>query len=182
VLELRWTHDEREDRITIELRAKGRRVLPFTIASMALQHSVSLTLKDASEGLLFTSESDYPLTIWELPASIGAITTTTNDAIAVLSTVVPMERAEERVVETSDLSWFFDRYTEPQDWWEASHLKLQSRWQAIRSTVETELSDIQVLRIGQSSNWGLFGSIHIFVFGRALDGTIIGLHTITVET
>jgi Nuclease A inhibitor-like protein len=147
---------------------------------MALQHSVSLTLKEASEGLLFTSESDYPLTIWELPASIGTITTI--DAISILSTVVPMERVEERVDETSDLSWFFDRNTEPQDSWEASHLKLQSRWQAIRSTVETELSNVQVLRIGQSSNWGLFGSIHIFVFGRALLGTIVGLHTITVET
>jgi Nuclease A inhibitor-like protein len=146
---------------------------------MVLQHSVSLTLKEASEGLLFTSESNYPLTIWELP--VGTEDITNNNALSVLASAVQIE-GDGRIVEASDLSWFFDRYTIPQDYWEDSHHKQQARWEAVRTAIETALSNVQVLRIGQSSNWGLFGSIDVFVFGLASDGTVVGLHTVAVET
>jgi hypothetical protein len=45
------------------------------------------------------------------------------------------------------------------------------------------LLNVEVFRIGQRTDHGLTGSIDIFIIGRyIIDGTVIGLHTISVET
>lgn len=149
--------------------------------------TVTMALKRASANLLFTSESDFPLTVWEmpLPASPASPATplqiTSENAMEVLIAAVPIATAD-RVVETSDLNWFFDRYTLSQDWWEPEQHADISRWQGLRSELEAELTDIQVFRIGQPSDWGLVGAIDVFVLGRASEGTLVGLHTVSVET
>ena len=149
-----------------------------------------MELKEASAGLLFTSESDYPLTVWELTTALTLTTSTplllqltTENAMEVLIAAVPIATVD-RVVEVSDLNWFFDRYTLPQDWWEPEQHADVPRWKSLRSVLEAQLTDIQVFRIGRPSEWGLVGAIDVLVVGRcASEGTLlVGVHTVSVET
>jgi DNA (cytosine-5)-methyltransferase 1 len=164
--------------------------------SVTTKHDRTLTeiLQDAIAGLLFTSESDYSLTVFELP------TTTPNIAIdnaltILLSTDMPSSIDKDHrqywsvipTIVTSSLDWFFDRYTIVQDWWEPVQHSALRRWQQLRDifTNDDRLSNVQVFRIGQSTDWGLSGSTDVFIIGHhgtGCTGIFVGLHTVSVET
>jgi Nuclease A inhibitor-like protein len=144
-----------------------------------------LQLTDAVSGLLFTSESDYPLTVFELPA----VSVNIENAVSVLLPATDCEHhqfwIEEPSVETSTLEWFFDRYTVVQDWWEPSQLLDLERWQLLRDIFSSadSMTNVEVFRIGQSTAYGLSGSIAVFVIGQCTaTGALLGVHTIAVET
>jgi hypothetical protein len=142
-------------------------------------------LEIATAGLWFTSESDYPLDIWGLPAPAVPMTTGNADDLLAGAYVqrVGTLPLSQRATEASSLDWFFDRYTDPQDWWDPSQLEAAPKWQALRDVFETQLTDVRVYRFGPASqNGGLLGDIDVFIVGTTRDGAIVGIRTVSIET
>lgn len=141
-------------------------------------------LETAAAGLWFTSESDYPLDAWLVPAGAGPLTL--DDAAAVLAEAWVPRAGEptlaEREVEEVDLDWFFARYTEPRDWWEPAQHEDATRWQALREVFDTQLTEARVFRFGVRRGDELSGAIDVFVVGRTADGWFAGVRTVSVET
>ena len=153
-----------------------RSMIAYTVTG---PDAVVSSLEQACDGLWFTSESDYRMTVWTLPEWTPGVTV--DSALGVLAGAVDFE-TEGVAVEASDLGWMFDRYTVPQSWWEPEQHADAARWQAVRDVFEADLTEVQVLRIGRPSASGLVGAIDVFVLGRAPDGTLVGIHTVSVET
>lgn len=149
------------------------------------------TLKTASNGLYHTSESDYPLAVFDtLATGTGALTVAdVKTALAAIYANRPDEPTlAEREVESTTLDAFFDRYTVAQPYWEPSQVEAAPRWLALKSALTTQLSDVKVFRAGaryRSESYvspNLSGSIDVFIVGRSKDGHWVGLWTISVET
>jgi DNA uptake protein ComE-like DNA-binding protein len=137
-------------------------------------------------GLWFTSESDYPLQVWQIAAPSTTTLTTANVKTVLASAYVARDGSTSlaaRSVEASSLSWMFDRYTVPADWWEDSNRADQPRWQAVRDVFEDQLESVTVWRFGRRDSLGnLVGDIDVFVVGVTADGDLVGIRTVSVET
>jgi len=159
---------------------------PGTVMSTSAAVS---TLTAATPGLLFPSESDFPLTVFVIPG--GGSTPVTADNIKSLLASDYANRPDEptldqRVVETWTIPTLFDRFTIPQDWWEDNNRADQPKWQQIRDVYEHGLSKSQVFRLGAQETVGanhwLVGSIDVFVVGTSAEGDLVVIETISVET
>ena len=146
-------------------------------------------------GLLFTSESDYSMTIFQLPTvssttqkitveNAKSIFLSTTNMPASIDSIHRQDWTTSIAVEETSLDWFFRRYTEVQEWWEQSQLAELPRWKHLESIIKQVMLDALVFRIGQASDCGLYGSIDVFIIGRCqIDPSMwVGLHTISVET
>ncbi|GAB4242505.1 MAG: nuclease A inhibitor family protein [Stanieria sp.] len=123
-------------------------------------------LKQASEGLLWLSESDYPFetVYWENLNCLDSsklLQITGHD----LSTKV----------EVRELDQFFQQATEAQDWYNAQELAECQRYQALVNLLQTHLKQIKVYRVGQVE-------IDVYILGKTESGSIAGLSTKVVET
>lgn len=141
-------------------------------------------LETASAGLWFTSESDYPLEIWSLPAPAAPLTTA-NAASALAGAYsfrVGTLPLDQRTAEEVDLAWFFDRYTVEQDWWDPQQRADAEAWRGLRDVFERQVLSPQVFRFGRQVGNILSGDIDVFVIGRTRDGAIVGVRTVSIET
>jgi hypothetical protein len=113
------------------------------------------TIREATKGLTYPSESDYPLDAVSFPASAA----TAHDAL--------QEIADRRGnVETIP----------PQTFWkELEGVDGAEGFVNLRRVMETNLTSLSVVRIGQAK-------IDVYVLGRAKSGQWIGFHTVSVET
>jgi hypothetical protein len=123
-------------------------------------------LKEATRGLLFMSESDYPFEVirWEGAAEL------TPDYLRKAAA----SRAE-APVEVRTLSDFFRTAAGEQEWKGEAELALAKRYQALMSLLEENLKDVKVYRV-DSVNIG------VYVIGRSNEGNWIGVSTRVVET
>jgi len=143
-------------------------------------------LRTDVDGLWFSSESDYPLVVWQIEGPA----TTTITAANVQALLAPVYEARpealslaDRTVEASSLGWLFDRTTVPQDWWEDSNRADAAQWSRVRADFETGLQDVSVWRLGPPSSFGyLIGDIDVFVIGRTADRDLVGIRTVSIET
>ena len=158
-------------------------------------NAVVALLREATSGMLFTSESDYHMTIFQLsPSSSMPQTITIENAKSVFisTTNIPSDiHSSHRqdwtsniAVEEKSLDWFFGRYTIAQDWWEPSQQAELPRWKHVLALLNQNISDVQVFRIGQANDSVLYGSIDVFILGQCQCDplTWVGIHTISVET
>jgi Nuclease A inhibitor-like protein len=158
-------------------------------------NEVVATLHEATSGLLFTSESDYPMTVFQLSLTSSTTPTITAEnakSILLSTTNMPsnihsihrQDWTTNVAVEETSLDWFFRRYTIAQDWWEPSQHAELPRWKHLQSLLNQSIFDVNVFRVGQAGDCGLYGSIDIFVVGRCQcdPSTWVGVHTISVET
>ncbi len=90
----------------------------------------------------------------------------------------------ERAVEEADVDDFFDRYTEPQPWWDESMYALVIPYRQLRTILTEELIDVRLFRIGErlSPTGPLLGAIDLFIVGVTRDGQVVGVFTVSVET
>ena len=118
-------------------------------------------LQQASEGLLWLSESDYPFTTvyWEKVDDIEA----------------KLLELPETTIEVKELESFFKRVTEEKDWYEEEEMAECKRYQELVNLLKTHLSDIKVYRVGEIE-------INCYILGKTDSGAIAGLSTISVET
>jgi hypothetical protein len=122
-------------------------------------------LKQASDGLLCMSESDYPFEVFHWEAQEPTAETVIQQTNHTLDT--PVE-----VVQLDD---FFQNATQEQDWHNEEERKTVKRYQALVETLKTNLSDIQVYRLGTTE-------IDVYIVGKTPSGDLAGLSTKLVET
>lgn len=124
-------------------------------------------LERVTEGLVFASESDYPLSVvyWRQP--VGTLTA---GRIATL-----IRRPEPDTVEEVTFDDFFRVATTPQSWHTGQEQAIVRRYQALVRALKASLRDIHVFRFGQST-------IHAYVVGVTANGDWAGLSTVQIET
>jgi hypothetical protein len=128
--------------------------------------SIAIQLKQASNGLLFLSETDAPFEVidWSAqgeltPAKLLQLTNHPPDA--------PLE-----MLAVDD---FFARATQEEDWHEEEERETVKRFQNLVSVLKQNLSQLQVYRVGNTN-------IDAYIVGVTPGGELAGLSTKLVET
>ncbi|MCC3409593.1 MAG: nuclease A inhibitor family protein [Microcoleus sp. PH2017_10_PVI_O_A] len=123
-------------------------------------------LKQATEGLLFLSESDAPFEIvkWKTqgkltPAKLLQLT----------------EHSPDESVELVSVDEFFAMATQEEDWHDEEEREIVQRFQHLVSVLKQNLSNIQVYRVGTTD-------IDAYILGVTPTGNWMGLSTQLVET
>jgi hypothetical protein len=122
-------------------------------------------LSEATRGLTFMSESDYP---FEVFAWGGAGPTR-----EFLRGLACADSAA--AVETRGAREFFRAAASEPDWKGEDELAVARRFQSLLRLLETSLKDLKVYRVGTID-------IKVYVAGRAPSGNYLGVSTRVVET
>ena len=123
-------------------------------------------LKQASNGLLCTSESEYPFEAF-LWSGVAPVT-----EVKVLQQTNHPQDTPLEVVEVND---FFRVATTSEDWHGEEEKQMVARFKALVNTIKTNLSNAQVYRLGKIE-------IDVYVVGESSTGDLAGLSTKVVET
>lgn len=115
-------------------------------------------LAQAVSGLTYPSESDEPFEVFRWPAADG---TTAREAIA--AHVRPGRRIVQLPVDQ-----FFSQLDDADD---------APRFRRLRKTLESQLKDLAVFRVGEGEV-----QVDVYLIGRLPDGDWAGLHTVSIET
>jgi len=130
--------------------------------------SLITELNAATEGLLFQSESDYPISAFCLPS--GNRKTLSRDEVAALVN----SKSQGAVTEIS-FDDFFSSATAEQSWQGPAEKANVNRFKNLVHVLKTTLSDIRVFRIGDTE-------AEIYVIGRTSCGDFGGISTKVIET
>jgi hypothetical protein len=127
-------------------------------------------LREASTGLVYISEGDFPFQPLYWPKELTQGKGLDPDGIRSLAGIEPKAPAQ-----TQSLEDFFRPLTEMEPWYEEDDRKLAQRYQRLVEVVNEEFSDPTVIK---------FGTLHkeVFVVGRDSEGGIGGLRTRAVES
>lgn len=128
--------------------------------------SIATQLQQASEGLLFLSETDAPFEVIHWPAQ-GELTP---PKLLQLTGHPPDAPEELRTVDD-----FFAIATQEEDWHDAEERETVQRFRQLVSILKQNLSQLQVYRVGDRS-------IDAYIVGVTPDGDWAGLATKLVET
>ena len=123
-------------------------------------------IEDASQGLVFISETDAPVEPFVWSAS-------TPFSPEALRAYAKIDAAEPFKTEAVD--HFFRNVTVARDWHEDVEQEQVRRFTALRDTLKDLLRDITVYRFGSTA-------IDVFVLGQDESGAVMGVHTKVVET
>jgi Nuclease A inhibitor-like protein len=125
-------------------------------------------LKEASEGLLFMSESDYPWEVFHWKSDPQ-------------QDIIPefiLERtgyALDTPVEVVDFDSFFAIATTEQNWHNQDDRETVKRYQNLVKILKDNLTQIQVIRVGTIN-------IDVYIVGKTANGELAGIATKVVET
>ena len=122
-------------------------------------------IEEAAQGLLFPSESDFPIEAF----SYGEQEPTPEALLARSGT------AAKDTIEQVELASFFEGLTEAAEDASENDRKSAERFRALVELIQTNLSDVRVYRLGQTD-------IEALVLGRHESGTWMGVRTNLVET
>lgn len=127
------------------------------------QPSLLQELQQASEGLLFISENDYPLTafVWEKAA----------DGFNTDTLLAKSGHPAGTLVETRTVDNFFRNAIRDDLYGEEA----AARFRQVVELLKTRLTDIQVYRLGEIS-------IDVYVIGKTANGDLAGYTTRLIET
>lgn len=128
------------------------------------------TLRDATKGLLYTSEADKPLKAFLWPkAEVGAeeMNPETLRAGRKIGAKVPIQ---ERTLDA-----FFAPMVKPQGWHGEEEKAMAAKFQALVEMLRTELGGVRVFRVGE-------GRVEVYVVGKTTEGDFAGVSTQLVET
>jgi hypothetical protein len=124
-------------------------------------------LKEATRGLLFMSESDYPFEVvrWEGTEELSPERLRAEAG----------QQGATATVERRTVADFFRVATGEQDWKGAAELALAKRYQTLVRLLEENLREASVYRVGETN-------IAVYVVGRSEEGNWLGVSTRVVET
>jgi len=128
--------------------------------------SIATQLQQASEGLLFGSETDAPFEVIHWPAQ-GELTP---PKLLQLTGHPP-----DASVEVVTVDEFFDTPTAEEDWHDQEERETAKRFQNLVSVLKQNLSQLQVYRVGSIE-------IDAYIVGAIDGGGVAGLSTKLVET
>ena len=122
-------------------------------------------LKQASDGLLWLSESDYPFEViyWETVDNIKS-------KLLQVTSCTP-----ETTIEVRELDKFFSKAVEEEDWYEEEEMTKCKRYRELVKLLKTHLTDIKVYRVGEVE-------VNCYILGKTESNAIAGISTISVET
>ena len=125
------------------------------------------TLRKASEGLQFMSESEYPFAVflWSGQTKVPLIT----------EIVQQTGHNQGTPTEIVELNEFFQPATQEPDWYSSAEKATAQKYQNLVKTIESNLSDIKVYRIGEAE-------IDVYIVGKANSNDLAGLSTKVIET
>jgi hypothetical protein len=130
--------------------------------------SLLAQLKQLTAGLLFQSESDYPVVPFTLPDN-GKQTLSVNDLTSLLKT------RSGGPVKEMDFEQFFSNTTQVQEWKGPEELETVKRFQSLIKTLKENLNEIKVYKVGEIE-------ADVYVIGRTTSGDWAGVSTRVVET
>jgi hypothetical protein len=116
-------------------------------------------LKEAVAGLTYPSESDEPFEVvrWENPGRVD------------VAGWVGEHGGKGRKVKQVGISDFFEALRETDD---------AERYELLRRTFQDVARDVKVFRVGDGEV-----SVDVYVLGNSrTDGSVVGVHTVSVET
>ena len=122
-------------------------------------------LREATRGLTYMSESDYPFEVFNWGAAEP-----TQDFLRGLT-----GEASDVQVETTSAANFFRVAVSEAEWKNADQLNEARRFQTLLRLLEQNLTNLRVYRVGAVN-------IPVYVAGRAASGNWLGVSTRVVET
>jgi Nuclease A inhibitor-like protein len=122
-------------------------------------------LTQATTDLLWSSESDYPFEIVTWAQATEIIPT------ALFSNL----DEDESLIESTTITDLFAPVITVEDWYKQTELAIVDRYKSLLATIETNLLEVQVFRIGEIET-------AIYIVGKTPAGDIIGLKTYSIET
>ena len=125
-------------------------------------------LQEASDGLVFISESDYPFEVFLWEASDSLVITPE-------TFLKKTEHPVDTPVEVVDINSFFAVATTEQEWHNPEEREMVKKFQTLVETLKHNLSEIKVYRLGERS-------IDVYIIGKTSIGDYGGLSTKVVET
>ncbi len=156
-----------------------------TVAHRAPTATVQAELAAAASGLLYTSESDYPLQVFVLPGAGTPHVTAWNIKAKVAPIYVQRPQTlplAQRAVESLTLTKLLQPYVEPQDWWGDFEKARAPQFQKLKKILTSQLSYLHVYRVGPKTPWGLSPDIDVFIVGTTVEGDLIVVATVAIET
>jgi hypothetical protein len=124
-------------------------------------------LKQAAEGVFYTSESDYPFEVIHWPTNGEPITS---------ETIIEKTGTQKDIaVEVIDFSEFFNVEIPDPDWYGTQEKAEVARYKNLMEILRHHLSNIHVYRLGEIE-------VDIYILGQSANGDIIGLSTKSIET
>ena len=123
-------------------------------------------LQQASQGLLWLSESDYPFEIvyWQ-----------EKNLIIEEKLIQNSNNNSDKTIETITLESFLKSATRERDWHDRAEKEEVSRYQTLVKLLQEKLTDVKVYRVGEIE-------IDVYILGKTESGAICGLSTKVVET
>jgi hypothetical protein len=134
--------------------------------SMKTDEELFGALQEATEGLLFMSESDYPFEVIRWSDSEQLSPEYLRQAMGADFSA----KVEETTVEE-----FFRVPAGEQEWKDEAQLAEAKKYQRLRNLLEENLTGIKVYRIGEIN-------IGVYVVGMSAEGNWLGVSTRVVET
>jgi hypothetical protein len=126
--------------------------------------NITNILKQATDGLLMMSESEYPFAVFTWESAPLNLTT-------VLKKTGHSQETPVKVVEIDD---FFRNSVTAEDWHEDEEKATVKKFQNLVNILKTNLTDLQVYKIGSKE-------IDVYILGNTPDG-IAGISTKVIET
>jgi hypothetical protein len=139
------------------------------IATMSHPTNDSLveTLKQATEGVFYTSESDYPFQVIHWEGNGEPITA---------ETIIKKTGIQEGTpIEVIDFAEFFNPEIPDPDWYGIEEKAESAKYKNLMEILNNHLSNINVYRLGEIE-------IDIYILGQLECGDIMGLVTKSIET
>lgn len=133
-----------------------------------MTNEITEKIKQASDGLLMMSESEYPFEVFLW--SNQALEPLTNQKLLQLTGHPP-----ETSVETVELDYLFRNCAVEKEWHNEIQKQNIQKYQSLIKTLKDGLIDIQVYRIGTIS-------IDVYIVGKSSSGDLAGISTKVVET
>lgn len=125
-------------------------------------------LAAAASGLMFISESDYPLEPVALAAPAGLVSVA---SVLLQHLGLPADTP----VQEQDLAYFLRNHTRQAPVFSQEKLERAQRFGHLQQVLEQELRDIKVYRVGNIQ-------VQAFILGRDARGQLSGLKTTLIET
>ncbi|WP_315787657.1 nuclease A inhibitor family protein [Fischerella sp. JS2] len=129
---------------------------------------VAAKLKEAADGLLMPSESEFPFesVYWQI---------TQQEPITYTKILEFTDHPLDVPVEVVDLDYFFRNVAVEQEWHDEQQKEDVKKYQKLVETIKSNLSDVQVYRVGRIN-------IDVYIVGKTQSGNLAGLSTKLVET
>jgi hypothetical protein len=121
----------------------------------------------AAEGLVFTSESDYPVALHVIAGG---------GAKRLKRGAFPQGLCPEGArCTTQDVDAFFRPVVATKDWFGPDETARAEKFKALVALLRQNLTSVRVYKVGETT-------IDAFVLGRSTDGDLVGVKTTVVET